>query len=265
MASKAFSRLTRFTRLPLQSFFSTRGQLVPTPRTCVVPIRLGYDGLAPIQTRQLSSVSLAAVTSGHPRVQQKAPDFSGTAVVYGQFKTIKLSDYEGKYLILLFYPLDFTFVCPTEIVAFSDNADKLRELNTEVIAISTDSHFSHLAWTNIPRKEGGLGPMKMPLLSDFNKKVSRDYGVLIEEEGVALRGMFLIDPKGVLRQITINDLPVGRSVDEAIRLVQAFQYVEQHGEVCPAGWLPDSKTIKPNPKESKEYFRAVHEKEKQRV
>lgn len=260
MTSKAFVRLTR---LSLQSLAPKRGYFTTTLYSA--PQKTPSNTLALLQKRSMSSVSFAAMTSGHPRVQQRAPDFSGTAVINGQFKTIKLSEYEGKYLILLFYPLDFTFVCPTEIVAFSDNADKLRELNTEVVAISTDSHFSHLAWTNIPRKEGGLGPMKMALLSDFNKRISRDYGVLVEEEGIALRGMFLIDPKGVLRQITINDLPVGRSVDEAIRLVQAFQHVEKHGEVCPAGWLPDSKTIKPSPEASKEYFRQVHDKEKQRV
>ncbi|OQV17270.1 Peroxiredoxin-2 [Hypsibius exemplaris] len=208
----------------------------------------------------LSTQSDAANGVVLPRVQHRAPDFEGMAVVEGQFKSIKLSDYKGKYLILLFYPLDFTFVCPTEIIAFSDYAEKFRAINTEVVAVSTDSHFSHLAWTNLPRKEGGLGPMKIPLLADFNKKMSRNYGVLIEEDGIALRGMFLIDPKQVLRQITVNDLPVGRSVDEALRLVQAFQFVEEHGEVCPAGWTPKSDTIKPDPTKAKEYFRKVAEK-----
>jgi alkyl hydroperoxide reductase subunit AhpC len=197
-----------------------------------------------------------------PRIQQKAPNFKGTAVVDSSFKSIQLSDFNGKWLILLFYPLDFTFVCPTEIVAFSDFADNFRKLNTEIVAVSTDSHFSHLAWTNLPRSEGGLGPMKIALLSDFSKQISKDYSVLIEQEGIALRGMFLIDPNGILRQITINDLPVGRSVEEALRLVQAFQFVEKHGEVCPAGWLPKSQTIKPDPIKSKEYFRKIAEKQK---
>ncbi|XP_055354922.1 peroxiredoxin-1-like [Paramacrobiotus metropolitanus] len=216
----------------------------------------------PVRHLAVSSVNRLpdSVASLGARVQHRAPNFKGTAVVNGAFKPVQLSDYDGKWLIMLFYPLDFTFVCPTEIVAFSDRADEFANLNTQVVAISTDSHFSHLAWTNVPRAEGGLGPMKIALLSDFSKQISRDYGVLIENEGIALRGMFIIDPKGVLRQVTINDLPVGRSVDEAVRLVQAFQFVEKHGEVCPAGWLPKSETIKPDPVKAKEYFKKVASK-----
>ncbi|XP_076461868.1 peroxiredoxin-like [Babylonia areolata] len=194
------------------------------------------------------------------RVQHPAPDFSGTAVVDGQFKEIQLSDFKGKYLVLFFYPLDFTFVCPTELIAFSNNMAKFEEINTAVVGVSTDSHFSHLAWINMPRKQGGLGELKYPLLADFNKTVSKDYGVLVEEAGLALRGLFIIDPKGVVRQVTINDLPVGRSVDETLRLVKAFQFTDQHGEVCPANWNPDSNpdTIKPSPTQSKEYFEKVN-------
>jgi peroxiredoxin (alkyl hydroperoxide reductase subunit C) len=191
-------------------------------------------------------------------VQKPAPDFKGTAVVDGQFKELKLSDYQGKYLVLFFYPLDFTFVCPTEIIAFSERMGDFQRINTEVVGVSTDSHFSHLAWINMPRKQGGLGGLKYPLLSDFNKTIARDYGVLVEEGGVALRGLFIIDPKGVVRQITINDLPVGRSVDETLRLIKAFQFVEEHGEVCPANWTPDSPTIKPDPKNSRSYFEKVN-------
>ncbi|XP_046362388.2 peroxiredoxin-like [Haliotis rufescens] len=193
-----------------------------------------------------------------PRVQYPAPDFQGTAVVDGQFKDIQLSDFKGKYLVLFFYPLDFTFVCPTEIIAFSDAMDRFRQLNTEVVGVSTDSHFSHLAWINTPRKQGGLGGLKYPLLADFKKSVARDYGVLVEDMGVALRGLFIIDPAGIVRQMTINDLPVGRSVEETVRLIQAFQFVEKHGEVCPANWQPDSPTIKPSPEDSKEYFEKVN-------
>ncbi|XP_014666693.1 PREDICTED: peroxiredoxin-2-like isoform X2 [Priapulus caudatus] len=192
------------------------------------------------------------------KVQKPAPDFKGKAVVNGQFQEIQLSDYKGKYLVLFFYPLDFTFVCPTEIVAFSDHADEFRKMNCEVVAVSTDSHFSHLAWINTPRKAGGLGEMKIPLLADFTKKIASDYDVLIEEAGIALRGLFIIDPTGVVKQMTVNDLPVGRSVEETMRLVQAFQFVEKHGEVCPANWKPDSPTIKPNPKDSMEYFEKVN-------
>lgn len=152
---------------------------------------------------------------------------------------------------------DSTFVCPTEIIAFSEKIDEFKKINTEVVGVSTDSHFSHLAWINLARKQGGLGGLKYPLLSDFNKQISRDYDVLVEKDGLALRGLFIIDPNGVLRQITVNDLPVGRSVEETLRLVKAFQFVEKHGEVCPANWDPskNSDTIKPNPKESLEYFK----------
>ncbi|XP_008548226.1 peroxiredoxin 1 [Microplitis demolitor] len=196
--------------------------------------------------------------SGYAQVQKRAPDFAGTAVVDGEFKEIKLSDYRGKYLVLFFYPLDFTFVCPTELIAFNEKLSEFKSLNAEVIGVSTDSQFSHLAWINTPRKQGGLGSLDYPLLSDFHKQISRNYGVLIEEQGIALRGLFIIDKEGYVRQMSINDLPVGRSVEETLRLIKAFQFVEKHGEVCPANWQPDSKTIKPNPKDSKEYFESVN-------
>jgi len=200
----------------------------------------------------MSAKSLAA------QVQKPAPAFKAQAVVDGQFKEVSLDDYKGKYVVLYFYPLDFTFVCPTEIIAFSDRIGEFTELGTAVLGVSTDSHFSHLAWINMPRKQGGLGGLSYPLVSDFAKTISRDYGVLIEEAGIALRGLFLIDPEGVVRQMTINDLPVGRSVDETLRLIKAFQFVEKHGEVCPANWKPESPTIKPNPTGSLEYFDKVN-------
>ncbi|XP_012287603.1 peroxiredoxin [Orussus abietinus] len=212
---------------------------------------------------QLKGVRCFSVSSnlfsGWPQVQKPAPEFAGTAVVNGDFKEIKLSDYRGKYVVLFFYPLDFTFVCPTELVAFGEKIADFKALNTQVIGVSTDSHFSHLAWINTPRKQGGLGgDLGYPLLSDFNKQISAKYNVLLEESGVALRGLFIIDREGILRQLTINDLPVGRSVDETLRLIKAFQFVEKHGEVCPANWQPESKTIKPNPKDSKQYFESVN-------
>ena len=185
-------------------------------------------------------------------IGKPAPEFTNSAVIDGDFKTVSLSDYKGKYVVLFFYPLDFTFVCPTEIIAFSDRVKEFRDIGCEVLAASTDSQFSHLAWINTPRKQGGLGEMNIPVLADTNHKLARDYGVLKEDEGIAYRGLFLIDPKGILRQITINDLPVGRSVDETLRLVQAFQFVDKHGEVCPANWKPGKDTI--NPKKSKDYF-----------
>ncbi|XKL66507.1 hypothetical protein PGB90_009927 [Kerria lacca] len=197
-------------------------------------------------------------SSAFPKVLHTAPFFEGKAVVNKEFKDIKLSDFTGKYLVLFFYPLDFTFVCPTEIIAFSDRISEFNAINTQVVGCSCDSHFTHLAWINTPRNEGGLGELKYPLLSDFNKNIANSYGVLLEKEGIALRGLFIIDPKSVIRQITVNDLPVGRSVDEVLRLVKAFHFVDKHGEVCPANWHPNSPTIKPNPDASKEYFSKVN-------
>ncbi|XP_066253394.1 peroxiredoxin-2-like [Euwallacea similis] len=189
-----------------------------------------------------------------PRVQEPAPNFSGTAVISSNFKKIQLSDYKGKYVVLAFYPLDFTFVCPTELIALDDRIENFKKLNAEVIGCSIDSHFTHLGWMNTERSKGGLGQLRFPLLSDINKNIARDYGVLLEKEGIALRGMFIIDTNGILRQITINDLPIGRSVDEALRIIEALQFVEKHGEVCPANWKKGDKTIKPDPKGSQEYF-----------
>ncbi|KAL8190328.1 UNVERIFIED_CONTAM: Peroxiredoxin-4 [Gekko kuhli] len=188
------------------------------------------------------------------KISKPAPDWEGTAVINGEFKELKLSDYEGKYLVFFFYPLDFTFVCPTEILAFSDRIEQFKAINTEVVACSVDSQFTHLAWINTPRKKGGLGPIKIPLLSDLTHQIAKDYGVYLEDQGHALRGLFIIDDKKYLRQITMNDLPVGRSVDETLRLVQAFQYTDKHGEVCPAGWKPGSETIIPDPAGKLKYF-----------
>ncbi len=190
------------------------------------------------------------------QVTQKAPDFKATAVLEdGSFKDISLADYKGKKVILFFYPLDFTFVCPTEILAFSEAVEEFKKRNTQVIGASIDSQFSHLAWRKLPRAEGGLGDIKYPLLADTTKDVSRKYGVLLEGAGIALRGLFLIDEEGVLRHMVVNDLPLGRSTDEAIRMVDSLAYFQKNGEVCPANWKPGSATIKPNPKDSQEYFK----------
>lgn len=186
-------------------------------------------------------------------VQHPAPDFSAKAVHNGEIVDIQLSQFKGKYVILLFYPLDFTFVCPTELCAFSDAAEQFKQLNCEVLGISVDSEYAHLAWSEKARKEGGLKPCNIPLVSDLDKSIAGKYGVLVKG-GVALRGLFIIDPNGVVRQATINDLPIGRSVEEAMRLVQAIQFVEKHGEVCPANWKPGQSTMKADPKGSQEYF-----------
>jgi len=196
----------------------------------------------------------------HAQVTKPAPAFSSTAVVGHDFKKISLSDYKGKYVILLFYPLDFTFVCPTEILAFSDRAEEFKKLHCEIIGISVDSEYSHLAWINTPRKEGGLGPVNIPLLADITKSISKDYDVLLED-GFTLRGLFIIDAKGILRQVTKNDRPIGRSVDEALRLLQAIQYTDTHGdEVCPVNWKPGDLTMNPDPSKSKAYFAKVNTK-----
>ena len=187
-------------------------------------------------------------------VGNEAPDFKGQAVVNGAFKEISLEDYKGKWKVLFFYPLDFTFVCPTEITAFSDAIDKFKALNCEVIGCSTDSHFSHLAWINQPRKEGGLGEIAYPLLADFTKEIAYNYGVLDEEAGVALRGLFILDENNNIQHSTINNLGVGRSVEETLRTLEAFQYVEKHGEVCPANWSAGSDSMKPDPQGSQEWF-----------
>lgn len=192
------------------------------------------------------------------QVQKPAPKFTKTAVVDGVFEEVSLDQYKGKYVILGFIPLAFTFVCPTEITAFSDAIEKFKALNAEVLFASTDSEYSLLAWTNVARKDGGIGDVKIPLLADTNHSLSKDYGVLIEDAGIALRGLFVIDPNQVVRQITINDLPVGRSVDEALRLVEAFNWTDKNGAVLPCNWTPGSLTIKPDVDASKEYFNAAN-------
>ncbi len=187
-------------------------------------------------------------------VNQPAPDFSAKAVVNGAIEDIKLSYYRGKHVVLFFYPLDFTFVCPTEIVAFDAKIEEFKTRNTEVIGVSVDSEYTHLAWINTPRKEGGLGGLSYPLVADLNKQIAQAYDVLLAAEGVALRGLFLIDKEGIVQHQVVNNLPLGRSVDEAIRIVDALQHVEEHGEVCPANWNPGEKTMKPDPVGSREFF-----------
>ena len=197
-------------------------------------------------------------SEGALRVGQAAPDFTATAVVDQEFKTIKLSDYRGKYVVLFFYPLDFTFVCPTEITAFSDRYGEFTKINTEVLGASVDSEFSHLAWTQSDRKEGGIGNIAYPLVADLKKEISTAYNVLDPEAGVSLRGLFIIDKEGIIQHSTINNLSFGRSVDETLRTLKALQYVQSHpDEVCPAGWQEGDKTMVPDPTKSKVYFASV--------
>uniref|UniRef100_A0A2K5UWW4 Peroxiredoxin-2 n=1 Tax=Macaca fascicularis TaxID=9541 RepID=A0A2K5UWW4_MACFA len=194
------------------------------------------------------------MASGNARIGKPAPDFKATAVVDGAFKEVKLSDYKGKYVVLFFYPLDFTFVCPTEIIAFSNRAEDFRKLGCEVLGVSVDSQFTHLAWINTPRKEGGLGPLNIPLLADVTRRLSEDYGVLKTDEGIAYRGLFIIDGKGVLRQITVNDCLWDAPWMRLCGWSRPSSTQTSMEKVCPAGWKPGSDTIKPNVDDSKEYF-----------
>jgi peroxiredoxin 2/4 len=179
-------------------------------------------------------------------VTKPAPDFTATAVMPdNSFKDdFKLSDYRGQYVILFFYPLDFTFVCPSEIIAFDKALDRFRAKGCEIIGASIDSHFSHYAWKMTPRDQGGIGQIGFPLVADLKKQISRDFGVLFDDE-VALRGLFLIDQEGRVRHATINDLPLGRSVEEAMRVLDALQHHEKHGEVCPANWVEGAEGMTP--------------------
>ena len=198
-------------------------------------------------------------------VGKQAPNFEGDCWNGKDIKKLKLSDYKGKWVVLFFYPLDFTFVCPTEICNFSDAGDKFRDINAEIIGCSIDSAFSHREYALKPRKNGGLAPVNIPLLSVISHEISKDFGVYVDsgkDKGVALRGTFIIDGSGILRHSSINDLSVGRNVDETLRLVQAFQYTEKYGEVCPAKWKPGDRTMKPDDTEkTNKYWEEVHGKE----
>ena len=178
-------------------------------------------------------------------VTKEAPEFTAQAVLPDNtFAELKLSDFRGKYVVLFFYPLDFTFVCPSEIIAFDKALAEFKEKNAEVIGVSVDSHFTHLAWKNTPVEKGGIGNVQYPLVADITKDISRSYGVLFNE-AVALRGLFLIDKDGVVRHNLVNDLPLGRNVSEALRVLDALQYTEKHGEVCPANWKDGEEAMKP--------------------
>lgn len=186
-------------------------------------------------------------------VGKEAPLFKEQAVIDKAFGEVNLESYRGKWVVLFFYPLDFTFVCPTEITALSDAADEFKKRNCEIIGVSTDSKFSHLAWINQPRAEGGLGDIAYPLVADFTKKISEDYGVLLDA-GMALRATFIIDPEGNIQFELVHDLGIGRNVEEILRNLDALQFVREHGEVCPAGWTPGKDTMVPDPEKMKDYF-----------
>jgi len=188
-----------------------------------------------ISTMNGSSLAIIQHSAQKPIVGCQAPQFKAQAYIDGQIKEISLSDYKGKWVVLFFYPLDFTFVCPTEILEFSKKTEEFKKKNTQVISVSIDSAYSHKGWC----EQGGLGKLNFPMASDLTHKISQDYGVLIEDKGISLRGTFIIDPEGKVRAATIHDLQVGRSVEETLRVLTAFQT----GELCPVGWTPGQKTL----------------------
>lgn len=203
----------------------------------------------------LSALTIGVNGSDYLLVGKRAPKFSAWAVGNGVFVDLKLSDFKGQYVVLFFYPLDFAFVCPTEIHAFQDKLSEFTARNAQVIGCSVDSTYSHLAWLNTPKELGGIQGVQYPLLSDITKSIAEDYNVL-DETGIACRGLFIIDRDGYIRHQLVNDFPLGRNVDEALRILDALISFETNGEVCPANWMPGDKTLNPNPtsKDLIEYF-----------
>ena len=193
-------------------------------------------------------------------VGKPAPEFTLQAYADGEIKEVSLADYRGKWVYLLFYPLDFTFVCPTEVLKFGEMAAEFRKRNCEVLGISVDSQFVHKAWVETDYDKGGLGgELDYPLVADINKQAARDYGVLLEAGGVALRGLFLIDPEGTVVHNVTNFLPVGRSAKEALRTLKAFQFVSENADqVCPADWDEGDDTMGASPEGMQKYLAAKH-------
>lgn len=188
-------------------------------------------------------------------IGNKAPNFKANAVANGQInENFSLDLFDGKYILLFFYPLDFTFVCPTELHAFQEKLGEFEKRGAQIIGCSVDSTFSHLAWVNTPKTKGGIEGVTYPLVADLNKNIARDYQVLNEEAGIAFRGLFLMDKDHIIRHQLVNDLPLGRSVDEALRLLDALIFHEENGEVCPANWKKGKKSMKPTQEGIATYF-----------
>jgi len=191
-------------------------------------------------------------------VGKKAPEFTAKAVIKDKIvDNFSLSSLKGKYAVFFFYPLDFTFVCPTELHAFQERLEDFRALDAEVVACSVDSPYSHYAWLKTPKASGGIEGVEYPIISDLRKDIAENYGVLIPHEGIAYRGLFIIDKEGTVRHQVVNDLPIGRSVDEALRVLEALAFYEQHGEVCPANWSRGEKALRPDTEGVKKYFAGV--------
>jgi peroxiredoxin (alkyl hydroperoxide reductase subunit C) len=187
-------------------------------------------------------------------VGKKAPHFSTEAAIGAEFKHVTMEDFKGKYLCLFFYPLDFTFVCPTELHSFASRHNDFLERNCELVAASVDSKYSHAAWLRTPKTQGGIEGVNYPILADLHKSIARDYGVLDEEQGIALRGLFIIDREGVVQHATINTSAIGRNVEEVLRVLDALQHAETHGEVCPANWIKGDAALKANDAALREFF-----------
>jgi peroxiredoxin 2/4 len=188
-------------------------------------------------------------------IGKPAPRFSAQAVINGKIvDNFSLNDFLGKYVVFFFYPLDFTFVCPTELHAFQEYSSEFEKRNAQIVGCSVDSPYSHHAWLNIPKYKGGIQGIQYPIVADLNKTIARDYHVLKEEAGIAYRGQFLIDKQGIVRHLLVNDLPIGRSVEEVLRLLDALIFHETHGEVCPANWRAGAKSMKPDQEGLVNYF-----------
>lgn len=188
-------------------------------------------------------------------IGKKAPSFHATAVHKGKFQQhFSLDNFRGKYVIFFFYPLDFTFVCPTELHAFQHAIEEFQNRNAQLVGCSVDSQFSHAAWLNTPKTKGGIEGIEYPIVADLNKTIAQQYGVLKEDEGIAYRGLFLLDKDGIVRHQVVNDLPFGRSVEETIRMLDAVIFHEKHGEVCPANWKEGNRALKPTQQGVETYF-----------
>jgi peroxiredoxin (alkyl hydroperoxide reductase subunit C) len=190
-----------------------------------------------------------------PLVGKQAPEIKAQAVIKEKIFDFSLSDHLGKYVLLFFYPLDFTFVCPTELHAFQEKLYEFEDRGVNVVGCSIDSCFAHAAWLRCPKSSGGIEGITYPIISDINKSIAKSYDVLKEDEGIAYRGLFLIDREGIVRHQLINDLPLGRSVEEALRLIDALIFFERHGEVCPANWKSGAKAMKPTQQGLAEFFK----------
>ena len=189
-------------------------------------------------------------------VGKTAPHFAAKAVVKGKIvEEFSLRDFLGKYVVFFFYPLDFTFVCPTELHAFQEKLAEFEKRGAQLVACSVDSWFSHLAWLNTPKSKGGIEGIQYPIVSDLNKSISRNYQVMKEDDGIAYRGLFIIDKQGIVRHQLVNDLPIGRSVDEVLRILDALMFHEKNGEVCPANWKAGAKSMKPTVEGLETYFK----------